>query len=108
MSDDTAVYLHVTIQLVRGKHRLFSSAMAEMAPVLESHGWHLIGAFTPGVGRLGAVYHLWRVPSADGVLDVLAKVRAHPDAGRWAEAFAESVADEALQVVQPMPYSRTP
>ena len=108
MTDDTAVYLHVTIQLVRGKHRIFSSAMAEMAPVLESHGWRLVGAFTPGIGRLGAVYHVWRVPSADGVQEALAKVRAHPDAVRWHDAFAESVADEALQLVRPMPYSRTP
>src|SRR5260370_38993503 len=64
MTDDSAVYLHVTIQLVRGKHRVFAAAMAEMAPVLESQGWRLVGAFTPGIGRLGAVYHLWRIPSA--------------------------------------------
>ena len=108
MTDDSAVYLHVTIQLVRGKHRVFTGAMAEMAPVLESHGWRLIGGFTPGIGRLGAVYHLWRVPSADGVLSALEVVRAHPDAARWHAAFAESVADEALQLVRPMPYSRTP
>jgi len=108
VTDDTAVYLHVTIQLVRGKHRLFASAMAEMAPVLESHGWRLVGAFTPDIGRLGAVYHLWRVPSPDGVLEALAKVRAHPDAARWHDAFAESVADEALQLVRPMTYSRAP
>jgi hypothetical protein len=108
VADDTALYLHVTIQLVRGKHRIFASAMAEMAPVLESNGWRLVGAFTPGIGRLGAVYHLWRVPSPDGVLEALEKVRAHPDAARWHDAFAESVADEALQLVRPMPYSRTP
>ena len=71
MTEDSAVYLHVTIQLVRGKHRIFAAAMAEMAPVLESQGWRLVGAFTPGIGRLGAVYHLWRVPSPDGVLDAL-------------------------------------
>ena len=108
MTDDSAVYLHVTIQLVRGKHRVFAAAMAEMAPVLESNGWRLIGGFTPGIGRLGAVYHLWRVPSADGVLSALEGVRAHPDAARWHAAFAESVADESLQLVRPMPYSRTP
>jgi hypothetical protein len=108
VTDDPAVYLHVTIQLVRGKHRLFASTMAEMAPVLESQGWRLVGAFTPGIGRLGAVYHLWRIPSADSALDALTKVRAHPDSGRWHDAFAESVADEALQLVRPMTYSRTP
>jgi hypothetical protein len=108
VSDDSAVYLHVTIQLVRGKHRVFTAAMAEMAPVLESHGWRLIGGFTPAIGRLGAVYHLWRVPSADGVVDALDAVRAHPDAGRWHDAFAESVADESTQLVRPMPYSRSP
>lgn len=36
MTEDSAVYLHVTIQLVRGKHRVFTAAMAEMAPVLET------------------------------------------------------------------------
>jgi hypothetical protein len=108
MPEDGAVYLHVTIQLVRGKHRVFAAAMAEMAPVLESQGWRLVGAFTPGIGRLGAVYHLWRIPSPNGALEALEVVRAHPDAARWHAAFAESVADEALQLVRPMPYSRTP
>lgn len=108
MTDDSAVYLHVTIQLVRGKHRVFASAMAEMAPVLESQGWRLVGAFTSAIGRLGAVYHVWRVPSADSVLTALAAVRAHPGAARWHDAFAESVADEAIELVRPMPYSPAP
>ena len=113
MTDDSvaksgAVYLHVTIQLVRGKHHVFAAAMAEMAPVLESQGWRLVGAFTPGIGRLGAVYHLWRIPSPNSALEALEVVRAHPDAARWHAAFAESVADEALQLVRPMSYSRTP
>jgi hypothetical protein len=108
MPEGGAIYLHVTIQLVRGKHRVFAAAMAEMAPVLETQGWRLVGAFTPGIGRLGAVYHLWRIPSAGSALEALEAVRAHPDAARWHAAFAESVADEALQLVRPMPYSRTP
>ena len=108
MTDDAAVYLHVTIQLVRGKHRVFESAMAEMAPVLERYGWRLVGAFGAGIGRLGAVYHLWRIPSADSALEGVAKARSHPDAGRWGEAFAESIADESLQVVAPMSYSPAP
>ncbi len=108
VTDDRAVYLHVTIQLVRGKQHVFAAAMAEMAPVLEGQGWRLVGAFTPGIGRLYAVYHVWRVPSANGALDALTAVRAHPDAARWHDAFAESVADESLQLVRPMPYSRTP
>jgi hypothetical protein len=108
VTDDPAVYLHVKIQLVRGKHRIFESAMAEMAPVLESHGWRLVGAFTPVIGRLGAVYHVWRIPSPDSSVEALAKVRAHPDARRWHDAFAESIADEALELVRPTTYSRTP
>jgi hypothetical protein len=108
MSDDTAVYLHVKIQLVRGKHRIFMAAMAEMASVLEEYGWRMIGGFTPAIGRLGAVYHLWRVPSPDAVLETLNRVRAHPDAGRWHDAFAESIADESLELVRPTSYSRSP
>ena len=63
---DTHAYLHVTIQLVRGKSRLFYDTMAAMIPVLEENGWHLVGGFTPSIGRLNAVFHVWRVPSADG------------------------------------------
>src|SRR5438094_488468 len=66
MSDETHAYLHVKIQLVRGKQKVFEGAMGEMAPVLETYGWFLVGAFTPAIGRLYAVYHVWRVPSADG------------------------------------------
>ena len=108
MTEGPATYLHVKIQLVRGQHRVFMAAMAEMAPVLEEQGWHLIGAFTPSVGRLGAVYHVWRVPSADGVVSALHAVRAHPDAKKWHDAFARSVVDEALELVHPTSYSRTP
>jgi hypothetical protein len=108
MTDDTAVYLHVKIQLVRGKHTLFMNTMAEMAPVLEDNGWHLVGGFTSVIGRLGAVYHVWRVPSADGVLSALEVVRSHPDARRWHDAYAESIEDEALELVRPTSYSRTP
>jgi hypothetical protein len=84
------------------------TAMAEMAPVLEEYGWRLVGAFTPAIGRLGAVYHVWRVPSPDGVTDALNRVRAHPQARRWHDAFADSVEDEALELVRPTSYSRTP
>jgi hypothetical protein len=108
MADDATMYLHVKIQLVRGKSAIFNGAMAEMAPVLEQHGWHLVAALTPSVGRLGAVYHVWRVPSADGVGAALAQMRAHPDSAKWHAAFAESVADEALELVHPTPYSRRP
>ena len=108
MSDDIPAYLHVKIQLMRGKHKVFEAAMGEMAPVLEDYGWSLIGAFTPAIGRLGAVYHVWRVPSADSVLSALDRVRAHPDARRWHDAFAESVLDEALELVRPTSYSRVP
>ena len=48
MTDEPAVYLHVKIQLVRGKYTLFAKTMAEMAPVLEDNGWHLVVALSPG------------------------------------------------------------
>lgn len=108
MAEETPTYLHVKLQLVRGKHRTFTTAMGEMAPVLEEYGWRLIGAFTPVIGRLGAVYHVWSVPSADGMVSALDRVRDHPDARRWHDMFAESVADEALELVRPTSYSRTP
>src|SRR5260370_37704974 len=108
MTEDSTVYLHVTIQLVRGKHRVFAAAMAEMAPVLESQGWRLVGAFTPGIGRLGAVYHLWRRPPPRGLLQALQPVPAQPHPARWHPVLAESVAHDAPPLGRPLPHSRTP
>ena len=62
MTDEPAVYLHVKIQLVRGKYTLFATAMAEMAPVLEENGWHLVVALSPAIGRLGAVLYDMKMP----------------------------------------------
>lgn len=64
MTEETSAYLHVNIQLVRGKSEVFVAAMSEMAPALEEYGWQLVVALTPLIGRLGAIYHVWRVPSA--------------------------------------------
>jgi hypothetical protein len=108
MADDAAYYLHVTIQLVRGRSATFYTAMSEMAPVLEEAGWRLVGAFTPTVGRLNAVFHVWSVPSPDGVLVGMNAARSHPSAMRWHDMFAESIEDEVVQLVRPTPYSRTP
>lgn len=108
MSEDRPAFLHVTIQLVRGKSEIFAAAMGEMTLALEDYGWHLVVALTPLVGRLGAVYHVWRVPSADGVVSAMDRVRAHPDAARWHAAFAESIADEVVQLARPTAYSRLP
>jgi hypothetical protein len=102
---DTHAYLHVTIQLVRGEEQGYIAAMTEMRPVLEECGWRLVCALTPTIGRLGAVYHVWSVPSADAVGAGLAHVRSHERAEAWRVAFARSIADEALQLVQPTSYS---
>ncbi len=108
MDDDAATYLHVTIQLVRGKNAVFVDAMTEMVPALEEFGWRLVVAVTPLVGRLNSVFHVWRVPSADGVVSALARVRSHPDAKRWHAAYAESILDETVQLVVPLAYSPRP
>jgi len=108
MTDEPAVYLHVKIQLVRGKYTLFAKAMAEMAPVLEENGWRLIVALSPVIGRFGAVYHVWRVPSPNSALSALEAVRGHPDARRWHDTYAESVQDEVVELVRPTTYSRVP
>lgn len=110
MAETSAVYLHVNIQLVRGKERVYMEAMASFAQMLESeYGWRLIGGFQSGIGRLGHVVHLWRVPSADAIAETLTSVRqTQPAIREWAEAFAESIESEALEVMHPTGYSPTP
>jgi hypothetical protein len=105
VTDTPPTYLHVTLQLVRGKSELFASTMSEAVPALEKNGWRLLGALTPGIGRLGCVIDLWQIPSADAVDAALSELRRHPDFPRWHAAFAESVAEEHLQIMHPTSYS---
>ena len=76
MTDDTAIVSARQDPIGARQAPVFTTPWREMAPVLEEYGWRLIGGFTPAIGRLGAVYHVWRVPSADGVLSALEVVRA--------------------------------
>lgn len=102
---ETPTYLHATLQLVRGEEAVFTTAMGQMKPALEACGWRLVCALTPTIGRLGAVYHVWSVPSADAVGEGLAAVRADARAEQWRLAFARSIAEESLQLVHPTAYS---
>ncbi len=110
MTEPAPCYLHVNLQLVRGKHRLYADTMGAFAKVLqEQYGWRLVGGFSSGIGRLGHVVHLWRIPSADALERTLADVRVNqPDAAIWAAAFAECIEDEDLELMHPTSYSPAP
>ncbi len=110
MAETSLVYLHVNIQLVRGKEHVYTEAMTRFAQLLEGeYGWRLIGGFQSGIGRLGHVVHVWRVPSADAIAATLTAVRqSQPAIREWSAAFAESIESETLEVVHPTSYSPTP
>ena len=114
MTDDTATYLHVKIQLVRGKHRVFEAAMADTDPFsrrtggdLWAHSHLMIGTARPcttygGSGRRTAC----STPSRRFG-------PSHPDARRWHDAFAEvdrgrGIGTSASHQLLALAVSRTP
>ncbi len=99
------VYLQATLHVRQGKMGLFNATLKEMTPALEAEGWTLLGAYVNAIGRLNTVVDLWQIPDANSVQSTLGAVAKHPDMRRWAEALAEAVEEETIQLMVKTPYS---
>ena len=53
------VYVQAQIKLHPGKQTEFVSLLNTLMPLLNKHGWKLIGSFSAMVGRFNTVLDLW-------------------------------------------------
>ncbi len=75
----TSVYLQARLKLKYGQVPAFMDTMTKARPLVERHGWKLIGAWGTVIGNFHEVTHLWQIADADAVPTVLGKLAVDPD-----------------------------
>ena len=98
-------FIQTDLTLKYGSIPRFVDAMATIVPFLASHGWTLAGAYSPIVGNLNQITHLWEVDSLDCVPAAMAAIQSTPDIVSVVERLADYVVAEQLQLVAKTPYS---
>jgi hypothetical protein len=99
------LYLHATLKIRIGSYDRFCEAMAKQVPVLESHGWKLVGAWVTIVGRVHTVIDVWEIPDANTFFDATALWRETEAFREFRAVTSEVLEDEVLTMVAKVPYS---
>jgi hypothetical protein len=97
------VYLHSKIKLKYGQLGAFNDAMAEAKPIVEEHGWKLVGAWSMMIGDLNEVHDIWEIKDANAVGAVMRSVFGNPAFRAVAAQFAEQIEEEILTVLTKTP-----
>lgn len=99
------IYIHARLKLRIGGYDEFCEAIKAQVPVLEKHGWKLVGAWTSVVGQICTVIDLWELPDANTFFDALALWRGSPELARFREVTTKVVIEEEIQMMRKVPYS---
>ncbi|WCT73989.1 NIPSNAP family protein [Sphingomonas naphthae] len=99
------LFVHATLKIRIGAYDRFAAAMAKQVPVLESHGWKLLGAYVTAVGPICTVVDLWQIPDANAYFEATAKWRADPDFMSFREVGSEVIVAEMVTMVTKTSYS---
>ena len=97
-------YMLVRLEVAYGRVDEFSEIMSHLAPILESKGWRLHGAFVNHIGRLNRCYDLWEMPDANAVQSVLELAAKEPEFAEWSPKLNELLLEEELELMNELPY----
>ena len=98
-------YLIARLQLKYGKTQQFSEIMSHLVPVMEKHGWKLLGAYQTTLGTLNEVWDVWEVKDANATQTGLANALRDPEFAGWAAKLPDAVEVEELRFLEKLPYS---
>jgi len=93
------VYLQASIKLHPGKQQDFVNLLNTLMPLVNKHGWKLMGSYAAIVGRLNTVVDMWEVPNPNAVEALL----ADPQFAKYALMIHEIVEDETLTILTKLP-----
>ena len=104
MTDNSGLYLHVTLKVRPGKMNEFCELMPILVGAAEQHGWKLLAAGSNLIGRLNVVVDLWKVPDANSIPTQFAALMQLSDWPQLEPRLAACVEDEVLQLMGRLPY----
>jgi NIPSNAP len=92
------------IQVKYGRAEQFHEIMKHLVPVLERHGWKLLGAYQTQIGRLWEYWDIWKVADASQIRSVLDFALQDTEFQEWAGQLPECVEEEELRYLDQAPY----
>jgi len=93
------VYMTAQIKLHPGKLPDFIALINDLLPVVQKHGWKLVGSYAGMVGRLNTVLDFWELPDPNAV----EKALSDPELQKHGARIAEIVEDETLSILTKLP-----
>lgn len=104
MPESSRFYLRVRILVKDGKMAEFVNLMIMLLPTFAGYGWHLVYAGYTVTGRPTTVEHLWSIPSANSVLDLMEELSEDPLYNDLLAVTSEQV----QEILTLMPYGPVP
>ncbi len=105
MSDPSAtLFVLSTIKVRPGRMPDFCALMPRLIPIMEAHGWRLLGALTNLGGRINVVVDVWQIPDANALPAGLVALMAALEWPDIARALGEYVEDEVIQLMSRLPF----
>jgi hypothetical protein len=92
------------IQVKYGRAEQFYDIMTHLVPVLERHGWNLLGAYQTQIGRLWECWDIWEVADANQIRSVLDLALQDAEFQEWAGRLPDCVEEEELRYLEKVPY----
>src|SRR5260370_7749546 len=93
------VYLQASIKLHPGKQQDFVNLLNTLMPLVNKHGWKLMGSYAAIVGRLNTVVDFWEVPNPNAVESLL----ADPQFAKYPPPIPENVDYHTLTTLTQLP-----
>jgi hypothetical protein len=96
----------VVVRAHAGRGGEFCEILSHTVPVLEDHGWQLLGGYVTTLGQSDEYIDLWDVgPSMDGIESTIAACKQDPAFADWGPRLSEVVASEVTICLEPTSYS---
>lgn len=94
------VYLHVTIQVQRGKLPEFTEALSHVAHRHYDHGLRFKDAYATVFGRHSSVVTIWEMDDANTFQGVGAFKETDPEYAKWYAVISSLIEDEVINLVR--------
>ena len=93
------------VDLKFGQNAGFNEVLVPLRDFLAKHGWTLVMALQPVIGKLTEIIHIWEVETLDAVPAGLGAVFSDAELGKQLARLPEFMNSETLQVMVKTPYS---
>ena len=99
------IYLHVTVQLQRGKMDEWAKVFEEhILPPQQAHGQRLVGAWKTSIGRYDEVTDLYAFEDLTHLQEVREKLFEDPEMKKWVPKIWEIAGQEDSKILVPLGY----